>query len=150
MFLAWHEMRRAKVRFGLLTGAVGLLVFLILFQQALLGGLITQFIGALRNQSADVLVYSDQARKNLEGSIILPEQLAAVGEIDGVQRAAPLGEATFTVDAGGDDVDAVIFGYELAGQAHPQRSPRAGCRLRPTRRSPVPRTAPTASTSATR
>ncbi|MEZ5273015.1 MAG: hypothetical protein R2694_12040 [Ilumatobacteraceae bacterium] len=52
MFLAWHEMRRSKLRFGLLTGAVGLLVFLILFQQALLGGLITQFIGAVRNQSA--------------------------------------------------------------------------------------------------
>ena len=44
MFLALHEMRRAKVRFGLLTGAVGLLVFLILFQQALLGGL-AAFVG---------------------------------------------------------------------------------------------------------
>ncbi|MFM2181914.1 MAG: hypothetical protein RJB61_208 [Actinomycetota bacterium] len=119
MFLAWHEMRRAKVRFGLLTGAVGLLVFLILFQQALLGGLITQFIGALRNQSADVLVYSDQARKNLEGSIVLPEQVAAVGEVDGVQRASALGEATFTVSAGGEDVDAVIFGYELGGPGEP-------------------------------
>ena len=55
MFLAIRELGRAKVRFLLLGGAVGLLVFLILFQQALLGGLITQFIGALRNQSATVL-----------------------------------------------------------------------------------------------
>lgn len=112
-------MRRAKVRFGLLTGAVGLLVFLILFQQALLGGLVTQFIGALRNQSADVVVYSAQARKNLEGSIVLPEQAAAVGEVQGVARSAPLGEATFTVAAAGDDVDAVIFGYRLGGPGEP-------------------------------
>lgn len=124
MFLAWREMRRAKVRFGLLTGAVGLLVFLILFQQALLGGLVTQFIGALRNQSADVLVYNDQARANLEGSIIQPQQLTAIGALDGVDTAAPLGEATFSVQTGsidepGEIVDAVIFGYELGGPGAP-------------------------------
>jgi putative ABC transport system permease protein len=112
-------MRRAKVRFGLLAGAVGLLVFLILFQQALLTGLINQFIGALRNQSADVLVYDAQARKNLEGSIILPDTAAAVAEVDGVAVAAGLGQGTFTVVAGGDERDAVIFGYELDGPGEP-------------------------------
>jgi putative ABC transport system permease protein len=119
MFLAVKEMRRAKLRFGLLAGAVGLLVFLILFQQALLSGLINQFIGALKNQSADVLVYNDQARKNLEGSIILPDQLAAVAAVDGVEVAAPLGEATFTVTAGGKETDAVVFGYQLGGPGEP-------------------------------
>ena len=111
MFLALHEMRRAAVRFTLLVGAVALLVFLILFQQALSGGLIDQFIGALRNQSADVLVYNDQARTNVEGSIVLPDQAAAIAEVDGVADAAPLGEATFTVTAGGEIRDTVIFGY---------------------------------------
>jgi hypothetical protein len=119
MFLALKEMQRAKLRFGLLAGAVGLLVFLILFQQALLGGLINQFIGALKNQSADVLVYNDQARKNLEGSIILPDQLAAVAEVEGVAVAARLGESTFTVVAGGEELDAVLFGYELGGPGAP-------------------------------
>ena len=46
MFLAIREIRRAKVRFGLLAGAVGLLVFLIVFLQALFAGLITSFVGA--------------------------------------------------------------------------------------------------------
>jgi putative ABC transport system permease protein len=119
MFLALKEMQRAKLRFGLLAGAVGLLVFLILFQQALLTGLINQFIGALKNQSADVLVYNDQARKNLEGSIILPDQLAAVAEVEGVAVAARLGESTFTVTAGGEELDAVLFGYELGGPGAP-------------------------------
>ncbi len=119
MFLALKEMQRAKLRFGLLAGAVGLLVFLILFQQALLGGLINQFIGALKHQSADVLVYNDQARKNLEGSIILPDQLAQVAAVDGVADAAPLGESTFTVTAGGEERDTVLFGYELGRPGEP-------------------------------
>ncbi len=121
MFLALSEMRRAKVRFGLLSGAVGLLVFLIMFQQALSTGLIDQFIGALKNQSAQVLVYNEQARKNLEGSIVLPEQQAAVAEVAGVAVAAPLGEGTFTVLAGADEeeTDAVLFGYQLGGPGAP-------------------------------
>lgn len=119
MFLALQEMRRAKLRFGLLAGAVGLLVFLILFQQALLTGLVNQFIGAIKNQSGEVLVYNDQARKNVEGSIILPAQSAAIAAIDGVADAAPLGEATFTVTAGDEQRDTVIFGYELGRTGAP-------------------------------
>jgi putative ABC transport system permease protein len=115
MFLALTEMRRAKVRFGLLAGAVGLLVFLILFQQALLSGLINQFIGAIKNQSGQVLVFNEQARRNLEGSIILPPQQAAIAGIEGVEAASPLGEATFTVTARGKETDAVLFGY-VVGQ----------------------------------
>ncbi|MEY4176103.1 MAG: hypothetical protein RI900_3268 [Actinomycetota bacterium] len=119
MFLALKEIKRAKLRFGLLAGAVGLLVFLILFQQALLGGLITQFIGALRNQSADVVVYNDQARQNLEGSRVTPEQVDAVAAVPGVADAAPLGESTFSVTASGKITDAVIFGYRLGGPGEP-------------------------------
>ena len=40
MRLALAEIRRAKLRFGALTGAVALLVFLILFQQSLSGSLL--------------------------------------------------------------------------------------------------------------
>ena len=66
--IAWKEMARAKVRFGLLIGAIALLVFLILFQQALRDGLITSFIGAIQHQDAPVLVYSTDARRNLQSS----------------------------------------------------------------------------------
>ena len=129
MFIALREMKRAKVRFGLLAVAIGLLVFLILFQVALRDGLITQFIGALRNQNAPVLVYGDQARTNLEGSQITPDQLAAISAVDGVSAAGRLGEGTFTVtvaptgtsdaevDPTDELLDAVIFGYETDGDA---------------------------------
>jgi putative ABC transport system permease protein len=119
MFLALREIRRARWRFVLLTGAVGLLVFLILFVQALTGALIGQFIGALDHQSADVLVYSAQARKNLEGSVVPPATVDAVANVPGVARAGPLGEGTFTVRAARKLRDAALIGYEPGGPGAP-------------------------------
>jgi putative ABC transport system permease protein len=119
VFLALAEIRRARLRFGLLAGAVGLLVFLVLFVQAITGNLITQFIGALDNQSAQVLVYGADARQNLEGSRVTDEQVAAVAAVPGVARAEPLGEGTFSVTAGGETRDAVMFGYVLGGPGAP-------------------------------
>ena len=115
MLLATREIARSKVRFGLLSGAVGLLVFLILFQQALLGGLVTSFIGAVDNQDSPVLVFNEQARRNVEGSFLLPDQVEAIGAVDGVAATAAIGEATYTVEAGGELVDGVLFGYPLDG-----------------------------------
>lgn len=115
MLLATREIARSKVRFGLLSGAVGLLVFLILFQQALLGGLVTSFIGAVDNQDSPVLVFNEQARRNVEGSFLLPDQVEAIGGVDGVAATAAIGEATYTVEAGGELVDGVLFGYPLDG-----------------------------------
>ena len=112
MFLALREMRRAPWRFALLTGAVGLLVFLILFVQALTGALIGQFIGALKHQSADVLVYSARARKNLEGSVVAPATVDAVAAVPGVAASGPFGEGTFSVRAANKLRDAALIGYE--------------------------------------
>ena len=84
--IASKEMLRAKVRFGLLIGAIALLVFLILFQQALRDGLITSFVGAIEHQTAPVLVYSTDARRNLQSSSITPELEAQVRAVDGVAR----------------------------------------------------------------
>jgi putative ABC transport system permease protein len=126
MLLAWSEIRRAKTRFIALAVAVGLLVFLVLFQQGLRDGLITQFIGAIRNQNAPVLVYGEQARRNLEGSQVRPDQEVAVAAVAGVARVGRLGEGTFTVstpttraesDARDRLTDAVIFGFEIDGDA---------------------------------
>ena len=119
--LAGKEVKRAKLRFGLLSGAVGLLVFLILFQQALLGSLLLSFTGALENQSGTVLVFSEEARKNVSGSVILPPQQAQIAAVDGVGASAPLAEGTFTIEADGDDVDASVFGFQPGGPGEPTR-----------------------------
>jgi putative ABC transport system permease protein len=117
--LAVRELRRRRGRFALLTGAVGVLVFLILFQQALLSGLVTEFVGAVRNQSADVLVYGEDARLNLQGSVVRPSTVEDVAAVDGVAEASPLGVATLTVEAAGELRDATLFGHDLDGPGRP-------------------------------
>ena len=116
MLLALREITRAKLRFGLLSGAVGLLVFLILFQQALLGGLVTAFIGAVDNQDSPILVFNDQARQSVEASFLRADQVDAVAGVEGVAASAAIGENTYTVEAGGQRVDGVLFGYPLGGE----------------------------------
>lgn len=113
MFLALKEMRRAKVRFGLLISAIGLLVLLILAQQAIQTGLITSFIGAIEKQSAPVLVYSVDGQRILQGSIITPALEQKIRSTEGIEKSGRIGQGTFTVKVNDDeeDSDAAIIGY---------------------------------------
>ena len=117
MFLAFKEMARAKVRFALLIAAIALLVFLILFQQSLQNGLITGFIGAIRDQNAPVLVYSVDGQRVLQGSVITPPMEEQVRAAPGVGEVGPIGQGTFTgLPSGGDGeetFDTTLIGYEL-------------------------------------
>lgn len=121
MLLASREIKRARLRFGLLAGAIGLLMFLVFFQQTLLSSLLNSFTGALRNQSATVLVYGADARKSLEGSILSPDTVAAVAAVDGVGQAGPLGESTLTFVADGQQVDVAMFGVEPGQPGQPTK-----------------------------
>ncbi len=76
-----EEMARSKVRFGLLVAAIALLVFLSLFQQSLQNGLITGFIGAIRNQNAPMLVSALDGQRVIQASIFSPE-------LEGLARSA--------------------------------------------------------------
>jgi putative ABC transport system permease protein len=119
MFIALREMRRAKVRFALLGGAVGLLVFVLLFFQSVAGALIGALTGALENGSADVIVYGDRAQQSVEASVVPAAAVAEVTEVDGVAEAVPVGEGTFTVRASGDLTDAVVFGVPPGELGYP-------------------------------
>ena len=117
MFLAVKEIARAKVRFALLIAAIALLVFLILFQQSLQNGLITGFIGAIREQSAPVLVYSVDGQRVLQGSVITPAMEEQVRAAPGTGEVGLIGQGTFTGqpsgNADGETFDTTIIGYEL-------------------------------------
>ncbi len=136
MFLALREMRRAKVRFGLLISAIGLLVLLILAQQAIQTGLITSFIGAIEKQSAPVLVYSVDGQRTLQGSIITPPLEQKIRATEGIAESGRIGQGTFTVKVNSDseDSDAAIIGYtdpdlgaptELSDGRRPERPDEA-------------------------
>lgn len=121
MLLATREIRQARLRFGLLAGAVGLLIFLVFFQQTLLGSLLNGFTGALENQSGSVVVYSAEARRSLEASRVSPDLVAQVAAVDGVGQAGPLGQATLTFVADGEQVDVAVFGSEAGQPGQPTR-----------------------------
>ncbi len=136
VFLALRELRRAKARFGLLIAAVGLLVFLILTQQALQDGLLTSFVGAIRAQSAPVLVYSVDGQKTLQGSVVPPDLQEAIEGVDGVAASGRIGQGTFTAAVGGSDeeTDAAVLGAddpalggpeELSEGRHPEAAGEA-------------------------
>jgi putative ABC transport system permease protein len=120
VFLALREIGRAKARFGLLTAAIALLVFLILTQQGLQSSLITSFVGAIQRQSAPVLVYSVDGERTLQGSIITPALEAQVAKVPGVAATGRIGQSTFTVAKNnGRPSDAALIGYEDANLGAP-------------------------------
>jgi hemin transport system permease protein len=121
MFLALKEMRRAKVRFGLLIVAIGMLVFLILFQQSLQNSLLRGFTGALRSQSAPVLVYSTDGQRTLQASVLTPELEGLARAADGVGVVGRIGQGTFTVTAGGSIAEASLVGYDTVGLGSPEQ-----------------------------
>lgn len=105
--------------------AVGLLIFLTLFLQSLFGSLVKSFTGALRNQSGTVVVLGADARKNLSGSVITPQQQTAIASVPGIGTVGPLGVGAFTVlpasvpNTRDNLIDAFLFGYNLDGPGAP-------------------------------
>jgi putative ABC transport system permease protein len=115
MYLALKEMQRAKVRFGLLIAAIGLLVFLILFQQSLQNGLLTSFVGGIRNQSAPILVYGVDGQRVIQGSVIRPDLEQLVREAEQVSEVGRIGQGTFTARGTAGTADVSLIGYEIEG-----------------------------------
>ena len=119
MFLAFREMRRAKVRFGLLIGAVTLLVFLILFQQTLQNGLITAYVGGVRHQSAPILVFDIDGRRNLQNSVISADLERMIAAVRGVGRSGRIGKRTFGTLVNSQTQATALIGYEHEGLGSP-------------------------------
>lgn len=135
MLLAIKEMLRAPVKFTLLGLAISLLVFLILVQQALSAALITSFNGALKNQSAPVLVYATDALRSPQGSAITPQMAADIETSHSIADSAGIGLATVILDSTrkspDDEVSATLWGYQAAQLGGPAaltegRLPRGG------------------------
>jgi putative ABC transport system permease protein len=111
MGLAGAEIRRAKLRFALLTGAVSLLVFLVLLLSTLSAALVGALVGALEGLRADGLVYADFARDNISASRMDPQVAQAVAGIEGVTAASPISTFTTAASIGGAPADVQVFGF---------------------------------------
>ena len=111
MTLALKELLRARLRFGLLAAAISLLVFLLLFLNTLSQTLLGSFTAAVENNSADVLVYAGDARRNLQASRLDPTVVDEVAGVEGVEAAAGLAEVTLTADVGEGLTDLSLWGF---------------------------------------
>ena len=111
MNLAVAEFRRAKGRFVSITGALSLIVFLVLVLGALGDGLFFGGTGAVRSSTAQAYAFSADA----EGSLIrsnLP--LAAESEleaVDGVEQATAIGALITTTSSVPGGGDLVVMGF---------------------------------------
>ena len=131
MFIAVRDLWRSKLRFSLLAGAIALLVFLLLFLNTLSATLLGFFVGAIENNSAEVLVYEETARGNVQASRLDQTVVEDVALVAGVAASAPIGELTLTVDVGGTLTDLSLWGVDLDGPGGPApvvegRSPGRG------------------------
>ena len=113
MLFATAELGRSKTRFGFLTLGAGLLVFVLLFQQALLAAVLDGMSGALRHQSAPVLVYAREAQRSFAGSLVTPQQVAEVAAAEGVADSGELAVTLLSFRSRDDDerVNASVIGY---------------------------------------
>jgi putative ABC transport system permease protein len=120
VFVAVREIRRSIGRFSLLTGAVALLVVLLLFFQAVAGTLTLGLTGGIENNSADVLVYSDRARQNPVASFLPPGTGEAVAAVDGVAEVSEVGRIALSATGGdGEQEDVVVVGLGTLGFGGP-------------------------------
>jgi putative ABC transport system permease protein len=119
MGLATVEMRRARLRFGLLTAAIALLVFLILLLTTLSNALISALVGALEGLDTDGIVYSATAQDNIAASRLAPDTVPAVAAIDGVVAAAGVGTFTTRAVVAGVEGDLQAFGFTPSAPGAP-------------------------------
>jgi putative ABC transport system permease protein len=126
-----REIWRSKLKFGLLAAAVGLLFFLLLFVNTLSSTLLDTFIGAIENNSAQVLVFDSESQATIPASRLTVEDIDRVSGVDGVTSTAPISELTTDTDFQGGELDISLWGIEVGGPGTPSdledgRLPGAG------------------------
>lgn len=121
MRIAWRELRRRPGRFSLATGALALLATLLVFLGGLLDGLFLGSTGAIRAQTADVIVYSADAQDSFVRSRVDPGLRERVSRVEGVEATGGLGLALVGAAVPGRDepADVAAFGYEMPPRGVP-------------------------------
>lgn len=123
MKLALRELVRRPGRFVTATAILTLIAILLMFLGGLLDGLIRDATGAVRAQSADVIVYSETSQSSFLRSRIESDVRAAIEAADGVDEVGGLGVVLLGARVPGngprDLADVALWGYELAPSGVP-------------------------------
>lgn len=111
MNLAVAEFRRAKGRFVSITGALSLIVFLVLVLGALSDGLFFGGTGAVRSSTAQAYAFSSDAQGSLIRSRLPLAEESELEAVAGVQQATAIGALITTTDSVPGGADLVVMGF---------------------------------------
>ena len=70
MYLAWNEMRRNKLKFGLIIGVLVMISYLLFFLSGLASGLINMNREGIDKWHADAIILNKDANKTVAQSVI--------------------------------------------------------------------------------
>lgn len=117
MFLAFRELRYARLRFLMIGAIITLIAWLVFLLSGLANGLANDNAGALQRLPADHLAFQADSRLLLQRSLLPLAAVEQVRRVPGVADAAPLGQMMVSVRraAGGAQLDAAILAIDPAG-----------------------------------
>jgi len=108
--LALKELLGAKLKFGLIALAIGLVVSLTMVTSAMSEGLLTGMSGAKSSLAADALVFQRDTYPTLERSILSADDLKTIADTPGVASAYGVGHTYASVSSTAEAFDARVFG----------------------------------------
>lgn len=108
--LALKELLGAKLKFGLIALAIGLVVSLTMVTSAMSEGLLTGMSGAKSSLDADALVFQRDTYPTLERSILSAGDLETIADTPGVASAYGVGHTYASVSSTAKAFDVRIFG----------------------------------------
>lgn len=109
MFLAWNEIVRSKLRYGLIISVMFLIAYLVFFLTGLAYGLASDNRTAVDKWQADGIVLSDESNTNINMSMI---PIKALKDVDAKEKAT-LGQTAGVIQLekkGAEKINASFFG----------------------------------------
>lgn len=108
MFLAWHEIKKNKLRFTLIMGVLMLVSYLVFFLSGLANGLQAMNREAIDKWDATAIVLTEESDKNLTQSSMLLDEVEAVD----AQEVAVIGQINAIATNGDGKKNVSIFGID--------------------------------------
>ncbi|MEB2655366.1 ABC transporter permease [Staphylococcus haemolyticus] len=105
MFLAWNEIKRNKLKFGLIIGILVLISYLLFLLSRLASGLINMNTEGIKKWKADVIVLNKDANQTVQQSVF------KLSDVEGkFKEEAPLKQIGVIASNGDSEENALLFG----------------------------------------
>ena len=119
--LAVVEIRRRKLQFGLLTGVVGLIAYLVIMVTGLGLGLNERAGTALLGLDGDYLAYAGNSNLSVIRSRLTEGEVQEIASLDGVDAATPIGYVAAVIEhVPGESETAAVIGVVPGSFAAPE------------------------------